>query len=145
MSFPSASYLQPQPGHALFRGQVFLAFGENPAARALCFPAALVELFYLAVLVGQLVVVLADVCDNGFELLAGETRHGPVDEVEVVAAVKVIKNVHHRQPVPFDLRATADIDDPDLLCVHGLALGPRGIFQSDFTKDWPATAAQPVA
>ena len=40
-----------------------------------------------------------------------QARHGPLDEVEVVAAVKVVKDVHHRDAAPFHLRPAAEVDD----------------------------------
>jgi hypothetical protein len=38
-----------------------------------------------------------------------------------VAGVKVTKDIHHGQPVPFDLRASANVDDPDGFGIVGEA------------------------
>src|SRR5947209_3017928 len=53
----------------------------------------------------QLVAMLVHVLDNGVEFLAREARHRLPDELEVVAAVKVVEDVHYCQTVAFDLCA----------------------------------------
>src|SRR4051812_28605360 len=62
------------------------------------------------------------VSHHRIELLAGQAGHGAMDEVEVIATVEVVKNIHHGQPVAGDLRAAAVINDGGGL-VHCLLLG----------------------
>src|SRR5437870_3720955 len=102
----------PQPCHALARGQAVFAFGENTTASALRLHSPFVKLFHALVLLQQLVMVLVDVFHHDVELFARQSRHGPVDEVEVIAAVKVVENIHNRQPMTFNLGTAANIDDP---------------------------------
>lgn len=138
-----------EAGDALFGGEVVVAFSEDLAAGVLSLDAASVELIDSAVLLVKFVVMFVDVRDNGIELLARLARHGPVDEFEVVAAVKVVEDIHHRQPMPFDLRAAAEIDDAGRLRVHGF--GPptgRLYFSGEcvaladpFSRDWASMFA----
>jgi hypothetical protein len=114
-----------EPPHAVFGGQVFVTLGKNPAPRALRLNTAFVEIIHPAILLYQCIMVFVDVFDNGIELLAREAGHRPVDEVKVVAAVKVVEHIHYRQSMPFDLWAAAEINDLDFFRVHGIALYER--------------------
>lgn len=113
-----------EPGHPLFSGQVFLAGRENSAARALRLHAALVELLRLSVFLHQFVVVVVHLGDDGVELGPSEARHGPVNEIEIVPAVKVVKNVQHRDTASGKLRASTSIDDLYGSLVHAFFLLP---------------------
>lgn len=123
MAIRSLHQFFPEPGDKFFRGQALVTFGKNPAARSLRSDAALVEFLDLAILLHQFSVVCLDVLDHRVELVAREARHGLLDKVEVVAPVQVVEDIHDSQPVPFDLRAAALLDDPNLLRVHVMALG----------------------
>jgi hypothetical protein len=103
--------LRLEPGDAFFRAQVLICLGENSAPGALGLSAAVVEFVNPVVSLDQFVPVVVDVFHDGVELFPRQARHRPVNELEVVAAMKVVKDVHHSQPMTFDLWSTALIDD----------------------------------
>src|SRR5260370_28740846 len=87
--------------------------------------------------------MILDVLRYGIELLSRHARHGLVNEVEVVAAVKIVEDIHHRQPMSFDLRPAAEIDDPDFLCGLGCALWRAvGKHAIDFSFAWVRLAGR---
>src|SRR5947209_448404 len=57
----------------------------------------------------QLLVMLLDIRDDSVELLVRQTGHGSADVVEVVATVKIVKDIHHRQAMPFNLGYVASL------------------------------------
>src|SRR5437660_1185954 len=77
-------------------------------------------------------------------MLTREAGHGLVDEVEVVAAVKVVKDVHYRQPMALDLRAPAKIDDPDRVDLHTISFSRPEYRVSESTHSPTRAAILPV-
>src|SRR5713101_8078747 len=104
----------PQARSPFLQGDGFVYLVVQPLGLLFrdLFPDAFLD---MAVLLREFVAVLVDVLDNGVVLFARQTRHGPVDEMEIVTAVKVVENIHDGQSMPFDLRPAAEIDNPDLV------------------------------
>src|ERR1700746_1700324 len=97
------------------RGSFFHGGGrvnvEAQPPRFLICHALLDALINTAVFLRQLDVMLVHILDHDVEVLARQAGHGSVDVVEIVATVQIIKNIHHRQAMPFNLRPPAKIDD----------------------------------
>src|ERR1022692_2361913 len=108
--------------HALLGRQALIAGGEDAAARVLRLHTALVEFVYAPIRLHQFGVMLADVLDNRVKFRARQARHRAVDVGEIAAAVEIVEHVQHRQPMPFDLRAAADMDNAYRLRLHGDSL-----------------------
>src|SRR5712664_3540263 len=75
-----------------------------------------------AVFFHQYLVMLLDILDDGVELLVRQSRHGSVDVVEVVATMKIVKDVHHSQAMPVNLRPPAEIKNSNRLSFHVITI-----------------------
>src|SRR6266404_2090533 len=75
----------------------------------------------------QLLVMLVDIRGHGVELLVRKTGHGSVDVSEVVATMKIVKDVHDRQAMPFNLRPSAEIDNSNRRRFHRSSFRQSGL------------------
>src|SRR5260370_18212873 len=76
------------------------------------------KLLGAAVFLHQLILVLVYVIDDGFKFRTRQAWHDALDKVEIVPAVKVVKNIQHGQAVALDLRAPAEVDNLDRFGLH---------------------------
>lgn len=109
-----------ESGDTLLCATALVGFCENSTSSALRLDAALVKPLYLPVFFNQFFAVFVDIFDNGIELLSRQTRHRFMDKFEIVTAMKIVEDIHDRQPVAFDLRTAAEVNDSNGTGFHGV-------------------------
>src|SRR5207237_3775387 len=72
--------------------------------------------------------VFLDTFKYGIKLLPRQTRHRAMNEVEIVAAVQIIEDLHHREAMTLNLRTPANINNANIIRWHRIGL-PDGVPQ----------------